>query len=370
MTYNRPAYVPASTTVNYSFDVFADGVWIDSDTGALTGNAARWQGFAKPGAKIELRNVVLTPTAVSVKYVDENGAAVSMDASVPTTANVGAVYKATVKVATGVYDTSANSADVVVSGLVGANETFAPQNVATGVSVTSTANVAGNDFVVVTIKGLNKAAVTYSVTGLTDTALSTLNSSITAPTYAQDASKKINVEAAKTTGIAAGTPVTFTVTLDAAPQDADAYRVTISKLGIDGYVYTSNLTLSKVVNVNENITITASDVKVEPVALPSIQSVKWKDNSVTVSFTKAVDVQTVALAKKAFADNTAQLVDIADTEVGVLSITYQVVDGTLAAGDTLTLTPAKITGNAYGGALTNSETTITLQADGTGKLST
>ena len=61
MTYNRPAYVPASTTVNYSFDVFADGVWIDSDTGALTGNAARWQGFAKPGAKIELRNVVLTP---------------------------------------------------------------------------------------------------------------------------------------------------------------------------------------------------------------------------------------------------------------------------------------------------------------------
>ena len=62
--------------------------------------------------------------------------------------------------------------------------------------------------------------------------------------------------------------------------------------------------------------------------------------------------------------------DIADTEVGVLSITYQVVDGTLAAGDTLTLTPAKITGNAYGGALTNSETTITLQADGTGKLST
>ena len=178
------------------------------------------------------------------------------------------------------------------------------------------------------------------------------------------------MEAAKTTGIAAGTPVTFTVTLDAAPQDADAYRVTISKLGIDGYVYTSNLTLSKVVNVNENITITASDVKVEPVALPSIQSVKWKDNSVTVSFTKAVDVQTGALAKKAFADNTAQLVDIADTEVGVLSITYQVVDGTLAAGDTLTLTPAKITGNAYGGALTNSETTITLQADGTGKLST
>ena len=54
----------------------------------------------------------------------------------------------------------------------------------------------------------------------------------------------------------------------------------------------------------------------------------------------------------------------------MLSITYQVVDGTLAAGDTLTLTPAKITGNAYGGALTNSETTITLQADGTGKLST
>ena len=191
LTYNRPAYVPASTTVTYNFDVFADGVWIDSATGSLSGNAARWQGFAKPGAKIELRNVVLTPTAVSVKYVDENGAAVSMDASVPTTANVGAVYNATVKVATGVYDTSANSADVVVSGLAGANETFASQNVATGVSVTSTANVAGNDFVVVTIKGLNKAAVTYTATGLTATALGTLNTSIVAPGYATDTSNRI-----------------------------------------------------------------------------------------------------------------------------------------------------------------------------------
>lgn len=144
--------------------------------------------------------MVLTPAAVSVKYVDENGAAVSMDASVPTTANVGAVYNATVKVAAGVYDTSANSADVVVSGLAGANETFTSQNVATGVSVTSTANVAGNDFVVVTIKGLNKTAVTYTVTGLTATALGTLNTSIT---NANDSKDTIAVTAGKTSGILA-----------------------------------------------------------------------------------------------------------------------------------------------------------------------
>ena len=374
LTYNRPAYVPASTTVTYNFDVFADGVWIDSATGSLSGNAARWQGFAKPGAKIELRNVVLTPAAVSVKYVDENGAAVSMDASVPTTANVGAVYNATVKVAAGVYDTSANSADVVVSGLAGANETFTSQNVATGVSVTSTANVAGNDFVVVTIKGLNKTAVTYTVTGLTATALGTLNTSIT---NANDSKDTIAVTAGKTSGILAGTPVTFTVTLADASSGgdtkvcvaADAYRVQISKLGIDGYVYTGHLTLSKVVNVNENIAITAADVVVTPVALPAIQSVTWTANSVTVNFTKAVDVQTGALAKGTFADSTASFVDVAATETGVLSVTYQVIDGTLAVGDTLTLTPSKITGNAYGGALSNTETTITLGADGAATLS-
>ncbi len=369
LTYNRPAYVPASTTVDYSFDVFADGVWIDSADGTLSGNAARWQGFAKPGAKIELRNVVLTPAAVSVKYVDENGDAVSLDSTGtnPTTLSTSGTPALKVALDDAIYE--AGSYKYTVTGLTTNVAETSDTTLGSDVTVSNVA-AKGDDYVTVKFTGLVKKAVTYSVTGLTDTALSTLNSSITAPTYAQDASKKIKVEAAKTTGIAAGTPVTFTVTLDAAPQDADAYRVTISKLGIDGYVYTSNLTLSKVVNVNENITITASDVKVEPVALPSIQSVKWKDNSVTVSFTKAVDVQTGALAKKAFADNTAQLVDIADTEVGVLSITYQVVDGTLAAGDTLTLTPAKITGNAYGGALTNSETTITLQADGTGKLST
>ena len=175
--------------------------------------------------------------------------------------------------------------------------------------------------------------------------------------------------AAKTTGIAAGTPVTFTVTLSAAPAEADAYRVQISKLGIDGYVYTGHLTLSKVVNVNENITITAADVVVTPVALPAIQSVTWTANSVTVNFTKAVDVQTGALAKGTFADGTASFVDVAATETGVLSVTYQVIDGTLAVGDTLTLTPSKITGNAYDGALSNTETTITLGADGAATLS-
>lgn len=129
-----------------------------------------------------------------------------------------------------------------------------------------------------------------------------------------------------------GTPVTFTVTLSAAPAEADAYRVQISKLGIDGYVYTGHLTLSKVVNVNENITITAADVVVTPVALPAIQSVTWTANSVTVNFTKAVDVQTGALAKGTFADSTASFVDVAATETGVLSVTYQVIDGTLAVG--------------------------------------
>ena len=362
LNYNRPSYVPSSATVTVSFDVFADGVWIDSVAGSLTGNGYRWQGYTKPGAKIELRNVVLTPSDVTLKVVDENGNDLLLSTKQDSIA-VG-----TNKALTAVVDYAKYNAGSISVSVTGAINSSLAYTSGSG-AFTGDADVTGNAGVVVTVSGLTKKAETYTATGLTATALGTLNTSIVAPGYATDTSKTITVAAAKTTGIAAGTPVTFTVTLSAAPAEADAYRVQISKLGIDGYVYTGHLTLSKVVNVNENITITAADVVVTPVALPAIQSVTWTANSVTVNFTKAVDVQTGTLAKGTVADSTAKLVDITETKEAVLSITYKVIDGALAANDTLTLTPANVTGNAYKGALSNTETTITLQADGTGKLS-
>ena len=362
LIYNRPAYVPANAAVQYSFDVYADGVWIDTDSGVLTGNAARWNGSTTPGAKIELRNVVLTPSAVTLKVVDENGNDLVLSTKQDSIA-VG-----TNKALTAVVDYAKYTAGSISVSVTGATNSSLAYTSGTG-AFTGDADVTGNAGVVVTVSGLTKKAETYSVTGLSATALNVLNTSIVAPGYATDTSKTITVAAAKTTGIAAGTPVTFTVTLSAAPAEADAYRVSISKLGIDGYVSAKGTTLTKVINVKENITINADDVKVEPVALPAIQSVTWNANSVTVNFTKAVDVQTGTLAKGTVADSTAKLVDITETKEAVLSITYKVIDGALAANDTLTLTPANVTGNAYKGALSNTETTITLQADGTGKLS-
>ena len=369
LTYNRPAYVPASTTVTYNFDVFADGVWIDSATGSLSGNAARWQGFAKPGAKIELRDVVLTPTAVSVKYVDENGAAVSLDSTGtnPTTLSTSGTPALKVALDDAIYE--AGTYKYTVTGLTTDVAETSDTTLGSDVTVSNVA-AKGNDYVTVKFTGLVKKAVTYGIT-LTDVNTAAAKDledfGVNPTTYSTDKDATLSVDAVATTGIVAGTPVDFTVKLGTAPADADAYRVVISKLGIDGYVDKNNLSITKRVVVNDNITIGVADVVVTPVELPTIQSVTWNESSITINFNKQVIVKTGAFTEAAFNGNTSLDEAVKDATKGdkVYSITYTVANGTLAAGDTVTITNANVTGAQHGGVLKTASTTLTLASGGT-----
>ena len=369
LTYNRPAYVPASTTVTYNFDVFADGVWIDSATGSLSGNAARWQGFAKPGAKIELRNVVLTPAAVSVKYVDENGAAVSLDSTGtnPTTLSTSGTPALKVALDDAIYE--AGTYKYTVTGLTTDVAETSDTTLGSDVTVSNVA-AKGNDYVTVKFTGLVKKAVTYGIT-LTDVNTAAAKDledfGVNPTTYSTDKDATLSVDAVATTGIVAGTPVDFTVKLGTAPADADAYRVVISKLGIDGYVDKNNLSITKRVVVNDNITIGVADVVVTPVELPTIQSVTWNESSITINFNKQVIVKTGAFTEATFNGNTSLDEAVKDATNGdkVYSITYTVANGTLAAGDTVTITNANVTGAQHGGVLKTASTTLTLASGGT-----
>ena len=170
-----------------------------------------------------------------------------------------------------------------------------------------------------------------------------------------------------------GSVVSFTATLNSAPTDEQAYRVVIEKAGINGVVYAGHLSLTGTKTITDNVTITAADVKVTPVAAPKITGVTWTATSVTITFDGNAKVVAAGLTKKSFADGNATLVDITPAyTTSVRSVTYSITGGVLQTGDTLTLDLSKFTDAAYGGQVTATPAaadTVTLNSDGTGTLS-
>ena len=101
--------------------------------------------------------------------------------------------------------------------------------------------------------------------------------------------------------------------------------------------------------------------------LPAIQSVTWNESSITINFNKQVIVKTGAFTEATFNGSTSLDEAVKDASNGdkVYSITYTVANGTLAAGDTVTITNANVTGAQHGGVLKTASTTLTLASGGT-----
>ena len=138
--------------------------------------------------------------------------------------------------------------------------------------------------------------------------------------------------------------MTFTVALASAPQDAEAYRVVIEKLGINAVLYAGSLSTTSTFTPTSDINVTAADVSVTPIDLPVVTSVIWSANSITVNFDSRVDVTSGALTT-----GVAGAVVIDNTASNATSITYQVNNVTLAAGNTFTLDLTHVTGARYSG---------------------
>ena len=376
-----PEYAHRNARVTYTVNFLADGVVVGSATNTFNAvdgkDSDRWNRYifsADAEITAELADISVDLTAV--KYVNGdtketlfvNSWNSSVTNSLLTVTNE-AVYPApgsntvTFQVNT---DDTARTLEYAVTGLTTdvnrglfATDNKTPQT-------TAAVSAKGDQFVVVTIYGLDNLNEKWDVTfnSLSGQPLSNFNASVPSA----DASKTLTIEvdgaSTDKIGVTNNTRYNTKVTLSGNPTGADAYQITIDKLGISGYVSTTGgLSVTGEIVVKSDITLTAKDIVIKAVPQPTITNVVWTDNTITLYFDKAVDVTGSALTKGAFADSNATLVDSTDTNVQ--SITYKVNGGILQAGDTLTIDNSKITGNVYGGTLnTNGDTTIELTADG------
>ena len=371
VNYVRPAYVPATDNVAISFEVYADGQYVGTVTDSMGASANQYTygGFGgfmvQSGAKIELRNVTFMPTEVYTKFVDASGAAVTVDTGSTPTVSTSTAEQ--VWFGLSAYTTSGT---YVVNGTT---TTPAPTGTAAnaGGQKTVAVKAAGNDFVTVVFSGLTAAPVTHTVTGLTATQFSAINSTINSTNYPADYDNTVAVTATPNTSVADGATVAFTATVSGTFTDAQAYRVVIEKAGISGIVHSGDTTLNGTKAVTSDVTITAADVKITPVAFTKLIGVTWTKDSVTLSFDGVVNVAANALTEASFADTNATM-NSTKTASSVTSVTYTVTGGFLAAGDTLNLYLSNLTHDTYGGAVVSTPanaTTITLVAGGTVTLS-
>ncbi len=378
-TVTAPEYAHRNARVTYTVNFLADGVVVGSATdtfNAVDGkDTGRWNRYifsADAEITAELADISVDLTAV--KYVNGdtketlfvNSWNSSVTNSLLTVTNE-AVYPApgsntvTFQVNT---DDTARTLEYAVTGLTSdvnrglfATDNKTPQT-------TAAVSAKGDQFVVVTIYGLDNLNEKWDVTfqSLSGSRLDAINAKVPSA----DASKTLTIEvdgaSTDKIGVTNNTRYNTEVKLSAKPDGADAYQITIDKLGISGYVYDKHLSVTGEIVVNSDITLTAKDIVIKAVPQPTITNVVWTDNTITLYFDKAVDVAASALTKGTFADSTATLVDSTDTNVQ--SITYKVNKGILQAGDTLTIDNSKITGNVYDGTLnTNGDTTIELTAN-------
>ena len=350
--YTRPSYVPATSTVDYTFDILEDGMWFKTVTGTLAANKTRITdtGVAfNPDCELTIANVKFTPAKISVKYVDETGADLTT-AFVKAGSTADVVVAGTDTITATLPSTYASSTGVVVSNIVDASGKATTVNGTVG-SATAAVKPAADDFVVVTVKGLVKAEVKYSI-DLTE---------VTNATIEDAAHDKLTITASKTSDISAGTNVTFKVALDAAPQDAASYTVTAK---INGKTYTAegvkNATGVELctIAVDSNITVTAADVSVVAVPKLAVKSASWTDTTLTIVFNEGtlnkVKAEDTAATSYGVTIASGATVKTAEVEDNVVTLTF--VDGLLAAGDTVKVMAA--VGLA-------ADKTITLAAGGT-----
>ena len=325
--YTRPSYVPASSTVAYTFDILEDGMWFKTVSGTLPANATRItdSGSAfNPDCKLTIANVKFTPAQISVKYIDETTKAdvtkaftATGVASTAVIANDGTGAAVSVKLpaayTTGTGFVVSNIVDV--SGKATTETKTATLSTSSATSTAAAVIPAADNFVVVTVKGLAKAPVTYTVT-------------------VPVAVGQVSLTASKTSGIASGEGVKIT----AATTDSTVYGYMV-KIGDAEQLVTSSDSADFVITVTEDVEIKAADVTVTPIAKMALDTTSdaakkdWNGNKIVLTFNNDVDASTATSTNITVKDAGSSAV-VASIEVDGNNVILTVV-GTAAAGWTV-----------------------------------
>ena len=316
-TVDTPEYAGKTSTVKYQVNILADGVVVATDTlysfNATDGSDSQsWSGLVfDEDAQITAELKTLTVDLVGIKYVDENGNILHLETWKGLTDN-GTLKNinsdemhadvvddaATFEVATD--DSNATTLKYTITGMVNGNVTTptvltGATNDATHTLPTAGNKAKGDDYVTVTIYGLNALNEKYEVA--VDPAVNTTLGDY-GVTGANDSTRQMTIAVSGGSNLAPGYVFdlsNISVGLNYGPADAYAYKVTIGNYGsvVLSKDSATGQTLNGTITVNGDVTITKNMVTVTVLEKNlKVESAVWNDHTITLTFNEKVDSTT------------------------------------------------------------------------------
>ena len=360
-TADRPSYVPADASIKVEADVYADGVFVDTlqDTIPAGRDSVRNNTLTgyEQDEEIELRDMTLTPSKVNVRYVDENGNNVAgylkdgytktltTDSKNPETMGFAIDTNATNDVV-GVKIAGTNN-DKDTAELIGADQAW-------GGSGSLARYAIGNDYVTITLTGLDKLVESFTVKASAPATTGYTISDLTGgdAVNSTDGAKKVSITAPNSTGSSytqAGlVDVTVSVTSGNLSEAlvftlSDGNKIMVkagATTATEQFTYSADTELS-IVSVAKAAAPTVKNVKITTSTGANVPTAGYAaTNKVVITFSEAMTntvkgSQLLEIAQGTAADNTNPTISSTDWSDDGKSVTVNLGTNALEEGNEL-----------------------------------
>lgn len=369
---DRPEYVPADSTVTITGDLYVNGVDDNtsiSETVAANSNTVRWNGTGfDPDDDLTVENLEVSYQKVTVRYLDgDNNNRELADSTFTSFDDELTVATADdVKFTLDTNTTTTPDLEYTVTGLASGNvttRTDLPADNNAEQTVVSSRQAAGNNYVTVTLYGLDELAdnETYTISqgktasGNQISSLFTSGSTMNGLGVLDGDTAKLTIKPSTTEDIASNEAVGFTVSVDALSSGVKGYTITVDIGDTSKTVKLSGSILSQSfsVNITENVVIGAAEITVVPTYnLTASAALSNEDKTVTLTFNQAIDKTTSTITADDLGYSGSAIIDESSIEVSAdgKTVTFDCVatGSAFATSETFSLTGISAEDDTFG----------------------
>lgn len=331
LDYERPEYVPETASVTLNIEVYSDGAYVETlapvtipanQNRVTVRNAAAWY---ETDENISLKVIGESYSAVKVLYKDENGSNITSRLVSGYTETLATSGSNTVAFQVNTTSTG-NGLKYAISGLTSNVSAKAFTTNDKTAQSEGSLSAKGNDYVVVTISGLNGMVNNYTVTG------------ITSGTAVGSTGKTIEVTASRNT-VPSGAQVTLTATLNSAiANSAKPIRVTLNN-GSTFVFANDNSATTATANITVTSDVTLSISKVEELETPTVKSAEINDvdgdGAISLNDVITLHFSQKLSAAPAVTSNGAVVFDSGNLAGDGMSATYKITTAPTATTDSM-----------------------------------
>ena len=369
---DRPEYVPADSTVTITGDLYVNGVDDNTQinkTVAADSNTVRWNGTGfDPDDDLTVENLEVSYQKVTVRYLDgDNNNRELADSTFTSFDDELTVATADdVKFTLDTNTTTTPDLEYTVTGLASGNvttRTDLPADNNAEQTVVSSRQAAGNNYVTVTLYGLDELAdnETYTISqgktasGNQISSLFTSGSTMNGLGVLDGDTAKLTIKPSTTEDIASNEAVGFTVSVDALSSGVKGYTITVDIGDTSKTVKLSGSILSQSfsVNITENVVIGAAEITVVPTYnLTASAALSNEDKTVTLTFNQAIDKTTSTITADDLGYSGSAIIDESSIEVSAdgKTVTFDCVatGSAFATSETFSLTGISAEDDTFG----------------------